>query len=106
MSRSGGDLTLLRTNQWDDESEDQESSSARWGVCLLMGPALVFFGVAALVGCVILAVVWLRLQAVAKQPDVSDADLCELKQASRISSIAVAASLIGLAAVGLAYVLL
>lgn len=71
-----------------------------------MVPALVFFGIATLAGCVILAIVWLRLRAAARQPDVSDADLCELKQANRISSMAVLASVIGLAVVGLAYVLL
>ncbi len=71
-----------------------------------MVPALVFFGIATLVGCVILAIVWLRLRAAARQPDVSDADLCELKQANRISSMAVLASVIGLAVMGLAYVLL
>lgn len=71
-----------------------------------MVPALVFFGIATLVGCVILAIVWLRLRAAARQPDVSDADLCELKQANRISSMAVLASVIGLAVIGLAYVLL
>ena len=69
-----------------------------------MVPALVFFGVATLVGCVILGIVWVRLRAVSRQPDVSDADLCELRQANRISSLAVMASLVGLAAVGLAFV--
>lgn len=71
-----------------------------------MVPALVFFGIATLVGCVILAIVWLRLRAAARQPDVSDAELCELKQANRISSMAVLASLVGVAVVGLAYVVL
>jgi hypothetical protein len=71
-----------------------------------MVPALVFFGIATLVGCVILAIVWLRLRAAVRQPDVSDAQLCELKQANRISSMAVLASVIGLAVIGLAYVLL
>ena len=36
--------------------------------------------------------------------DVSDGELCELKQASRITSVAVIASLVGLAVVGLALV--
>jgi hypothetical protein len=69
-----------------------------------MVPALVFFGVATLVGCLILGFVWFRLRAAARRPDVTDAELCELKQANRISSLAVVASLAGLAVVGLAYV--
>lgn len=69
-----------------------------------MVPALVFFGVATLVGCLILGVVGVRRRAVARQPHVSDAQLCELKQANRITSVAVIASLVGLAVVGLAYV--
>jgi hypothetical protein len=69
-----------------------------------MVPALVFFGVATLVGCLLLVIVGLRLRAVARQPDVSDAKLCELKQANRITSAAVIASLVGLAVVALAYV--
>jgi hypothetical protein len=69
-----------------------------------MVPALVFFGIAVLVGCLIRGIVGLRLRAAARQPDVSDGELCELKQANRISSVAVIASLIGLAVVGLAYV--
>ncbi len=71
-----------------------------------MMPALVFFGVAILFGCLFRGIVRLRLRAVARQPDVSDAEMCELKQASRITSVAVVASLIGLAVVGLAYVIL
>ena len=69
-----------------------------------MVPVLVFFGVAALFGCLLLGIVGLRLRAVARQPDVSDGELCELKQASRITSVAVIASLVGLAVVGLALV--
>lgn len=69
-----------------------------------MVPALVFFGVATLVGCLIRGIVGLRLRAVARRPDVSDGDLCELKQANRITSVAVVASLLGLALVGLAFV--
>jgi hypothetical protein len=69
-----------------------------------MVPVLVFFGVASLVGCLIRGIVGLRLRAVARQPEVSDGDLCELKQANRISTVAVIASLAGLAVVGLAYV--
>jgi len=69
-----------------------------------MVPVLVFFGVATLVGFLIRGIVGLRLRAVARQPDVSDEDLCGLEQANRISSIAVIASLAGLAVVGLTYV--
>ena len=69
-----------------------------------MVPVLVFFGVATLFGCLFLGIVRLRLRAVARQPDVSDGELCELKQANRITSVAVVASLVGLAVVGLAYV--
>jgi hypothetical protein len=71
-----------------------------------MMPVLVFFGVATLVGCLILVVVRLRLRAAARQPDVSDGDLCQLRQANRISSVALVASLVGLAVVGLAVALL
>jgi hypothetical protein len=71
-----------------------------------MEPVLVFFGVAALVGCLILAFVRLRLRAASRQPEVTDADLCQLRQANRISSAAVAASLVGLAVVALAIVAL
>jgi hypothetical protein len=35
---------------------------------------------------------------------VSDGELCQLEQANRITSIAVIAALVGLAVVGLAYV--
>ena len=68
-----------------------------------MVPVLVFFGVAAVVGCLIRGIVRLRLRAVARQPDVSDGELCQLRQANRISSVAVIASLVGLAVIGLAY---
>ena len=69
-----------------------------------MVPVLVFFGVAALVGCLIRGTVELRLRAAARQPDAPHGELCELEQANRISSIAVIASLAGFAVVGLAYV--
>jgi hypothetical protein len=69
-----------------------------------MVPVLVFFGVATLVGCLFRGIVGLRLRAAARQPDVSDGELCELKQANRITSVAVTSSLVGLAVVGLAYV--
>lgn len=68
-----------------------------------MVPALVFFGVATLIGCLIFGIVRLRLRAAARQPDVTDADLCELRQANRITSVAVIASLVGLAVVALAF---
>ena len=69
-----------------------------------MVPALVFFGVATLVGCLIWGVLRLRLRAAARKPDVSDGEMCELRQANRITSVAVVASVVGLAVVGLAYV--
>ena len=69
-----------------------------------MMPVLVFLGVATLFGCLFRGIVGLRLRAVARQPEVSDGELCQLKQANRITSVAVVASLVGLAAVGLAYV--
>ena len=69
-----------------------------------MVPVLVFFGVATLFGCLFRGIVGLRRRAVARQPDVSEAELCELKQANRITSVAVIASLVGLAVFGLAYV--
>ena len=64
------------------------------------------FAIAAAVGCVIHATVRIRAYAVARRPDASEANLCQIKQASRISSLAIAASLIGLVAGGLAYLLL
>ncbi|HEY6533421.1 MAG TPA: hypothetical protein VIY72_14025 [Acidimicrobiales bacterium] len=69
----------------------------------MMVAVLVFFGVATLFGFLFRGVVGLRLRAVARQPDVSDRELCELKQANRITSAAVIASLVGLAVIGLAY---
>jgi hypothetical protein len=70
-----------------------------------MTPVLVFFGVATVIGLLIRAIVGLRLRAAARQPDVSDGELCQLQQANRISSVAVIASLVGLAVLALAYVL-
>jgi hypothetical protein len=71
-----------------------------------MGAALVFFGIAAVVGLLIRGFVELRLRrAVARQPDIPDAELCELKQANRISSMAIIASLVGLALVALVLVI-
>ena len=69
-----------------------------------MVPVLVFFGVATLFACLFRGIVGLRLRAVARQPDVSDGELCQLKQTNRITSVAVIASLVGLAVIGLAYV--
>jgi hypothetical protein len=69
-------------------------------------PVLVFLGIAAAVGCLIRAIVGMRLRSVARRPGVSDGELCELRQANRISTVAVVASLLGLAAVGLVIVLL
>ncbi len=69
-----------------------------------MTPVLVFFGVATLIGLLIRTIVGLRLRAAARQPDVSDGELCQLQQANRISSVAVVASLVGLAVLALAYV--
>ena len=71
-----------------------------------MVPALVFFGVATLIGCLIWGIVRLRFRAASRKPDVSDGDLCQLEQANRISSVAVVASLVGLAVVGLAFLVL
>jgi len=65
-----------------------------------MMPVLVFLGVATLFGCLFRGIVVLRLRAVARQPEVSDGELCQLKQANRITSVAVVASLVGLAARG------
>lgn len=71
-----------------------------------MVTVLVFFGVATVIGCLFRGVVALRLRAVARQPDASDGDLCELRQANRITSVALVASLVGLVVVGLACVVL
>ena len=71
-----------------------------------MTPALVFFGVATLVGCLIRVVVGLRLRAAARRTGATDAELCSLEQANRISSVAALASLAGLALVGLAVLVL
>lgn len=70
-----------------------------------MGPVLVFFGIAVLVGCLIRGIVELRLRrAVARQPDPADAEVCQLEQANRITSVAVVASLVALAVVAVVYV--
>ena len=72
----------------------------------MMVPVIVFFGIAAAVGCVIHAAVRIRARAVVRRSDTSEADRCQIRRASRISSLAIAASLIGLVAVGLAYLVL
>ena len=69
-----------------------------------MVPVLVFFGIAALFGCLCRGIVGLRLRAMARQPDVTDGELCQLEQANRITSVAIVASLVSLAVIGLAYV--
>lgn len=69
-----------------------------------MVPMLVFFGVATLIGCVFRAFVGLRLRAVARQPDVSDGEVCQLEHANRITSVALIASLVGLVVIGLVLV--
>jgi len=87
---------------WDDAADNP----AAGGVRLLMVPVLVFFGLATLVGGLLRGFVGLRLRPVARQPDVSDGQLCQLEQANRITSVAVIGSLVGLAVVGLAQVVL
>ncbi len=71
-----------------------------------MLPVLVFFGIATLVGCLIRGIVVLRLRGAAQQPGVSDDDLCQLQQANRISSVAVLASIAGLAIIGAVYLII
>lgn len=71
-----------------------------------MVPVLVFFGVATLVGGLILVFVRLRLRAVARRPDASDAEVCELQHANRISSAAVVAAVIGLVVVAVLFVVI
>lgn len=66
---------------------------------------LVFFGVATLVGCVIRGFFWLRLRAAARHRGMREGGLCGLKQANRLSSLALVTSLVGLSAVGLAYLI-
>ena len=97
---------MLLANPWDDDSDGEASNSAGEEAHLLMVPVLVFFGVATLVGLLFRGIAGLRLRAVARQPDVSDGELCELRQANRITSVALIASLVGLAVVGLAYLVL
>ncbi|MFL6071403.1 MAG: hypothetical protein ACJ72Y_08985, partial [Actinomycetes bacterium] len=63
---------------------------------MMMVPVVVFFGIATVAGCVVLAIVTVRLRAVSQRPQASEAELCQLKQANRISSVAVVASLGGL----------
>lgn len=70
-----------------------------------MRPALVFLGVATIVGCLLRGIVGSRLRSATRQPDVSDVELCQLEQATRITTIAVVASVVGVAVVGLAYLI-
>ena len=72
---------------------------------VLMAPVLAFLGIATLIGCLIRAVGELRLRAAARQPDVTDGDLCSLQRANRITSATIVASVVGLAALGLAFVI-
>ena len=71
-----------------------------------MVPVLVFFGIATLFGCLFRLIVGVRLRAAAREPEVSDQQLCELRQANRITSVAVIASLAGLSVIGLASVVI
>ena len=84
----------------------EASDSSGRGAPPLMVPVLVFLAIATIVGILIRGIVRLRLRAAARQPEVSEGDLCQLKQANRISSFAVIGSLAGLAVAGLAYVVL
>jgi uncharacterized iron-regulated membrane protein len=70
-----------------------------------MVPVLAFFGVAALAGLLILAVLRWRLRTFNRRPEVPEAELCQLRQANRITSVAVIASLSGALLLGLAYLL-
>ena len=54
-----------------------------------MEPVLVFFGIAAVFGLLFRGIVWLRRRAAARKPDVTEAELCQLDQANRITSAAV-----------------
>ena len=69
-----------------------------------MVPVLVFFGVATVIGLLLRGIVRLRLRAAARRREVSDGDLCQLEQASRITSVALLVSLAGLVVVGLVLV--
>ena len=68
-----------------------------------MAPVLVFFGVATLVACLIRGIGELRIRAAARQPDVTDGDLCSLRKTNRISSVTIRLSLLGVAVLGVAY---
>jgi hypothetical protein len=70
-----------------------------------MEAVVVFLGVAVVAGCLIRAFVALRRRVVARRPGATEQQICSLDQAGRISSKAVVASLVCLAVVGLAYVL-
>lgn len=70
-----------------------------------MSAALAFFGIATLIGCVIRGVGELRIRIAARRPNTTEADLCSLERANRISSVTVLCALAGLALLGLAYAL-
>jgi hypothetical protein len=69
-----------------------------------MVPGIVFFGLAVLSGVSIREIVRRRLRGVTRRGDVSHSAVCELEHAKRIASIALLASLAGLALAGLSYV--
>lgn len=71
-----------------------------------MESALVFFGIATLVGCLLRGVIALRRRSAARRPGVSGADVCQLEHARRITSVAITASLTCLALVGLVHAVL
>lgn len=62
-----------------------------------MGPVIVFFGVATLVGGVARGFLGLRRHAVTHRAEVSEGDLCRLDQAGRVTSVTVIASVAALA---------
>lgn len=68
-----------------------------------MAPALVFFGIAMLFGCLFRAIGELRIRAASRRADVGDGELCGLERANRITTVTILGSLLGLAALGLAY---
>lgn len=69
-------------------------------------PVLVFLAVATIFGCLLEALVRLRLRFATLRGDAADAELCELRHARRITSAMVVASLVSLAAVGVLYLVL
>ena len=71
-----------------------------------MVPVLIFFGIATVIAGVLWGILGLRLRAAARRPDVSDDDLCQLRQANRVSSFLVRVSLVGLGLIASASVVL